>query len=251
MSFGDRLRECRKARGLSQAELGEILGIAQTTIGSYESGNSFPGEKILLRLFDCLDTEPNILFQDFFQKGARILGPTEERLLENYRGLSPVGRETVRTVVDALCHYRDELEASRPQKQPYREIPLYCTPAAAGYTSPVFGEDFECLTVTDEVPQGAEYAVKIQGDSMTPYIADGSVVYVNRDPLKDGDVGIFCVDGDIFCKQYYKDPLGVVFLFSLNRSRSDADIVLTPGGGRALTCLGRVMMHALPLPGKE
>lgn len=54
---------------------------------------------------------------------------------------------------------------------------------------------------------------------MIPVIADGSVAYVNRDPLRAGDVGIFCVDGDMFCKQYYKDPAGVVYLFSLNRAR--------------------------------
>jgi hypothetical protein len=66
-----------------------------------------------------------------------------------------------------------------------------------------------------------------------------------------GDVGIFCVDGDMFCKQYYKDPVGIVYLFSLNRARADADLVLMPGSNRGLVCMGRVMMHALPLPGKE
>ena len=79
---------------------------------------------------------------------------------------------------------------------------------------------------------------------MVPYIPDGSVVYVNRDPLKAGDVGIFCVDGDIFCKQYYKDPAGTVYLFSLNRARADADVVLTAGSGRTLACFGRVILHA-------
>ena len=55
------------------------------------------------------------------------------------------------------------------------------------------------------------------------------MVYVNHDPLQSGDVGIFCVDGDMLCKQYYRDPLGMVYLFSLNRARADADVVLTAG----------------------
>ena len=91
-------------------------------------------------------------------------------------------------------------------------------------------------------------AVRIQGDSMEPYIHDGSVVYVNHDPLRAGDVGIFCVDGDMLCKQYYRDPLGVVYLFSLNRHRADADVILPPSSGRSLTCFGRVMLHGLPIP---
>ena len=83
---------------------------------------------------------------------------------------------------------------------------------------------------------------------MEPYICDESVVYVNHDPLRAGDVGIFCVDGDMLCKQYYRDPLGSVYLFSLNRRRSDADQVFTAGSGRSLTCFGRVMLRTLPLP---
>ena len=162
-----------------------------------------------------------------------------------------ISRETVRSVVDALCAYRDEVEEAGPEKQEPRVIPLYRNPAAAGYASPVFGEDFDYIPVTEDVPQAAEFAVRISGDSMAPYIADGSVVYVNRDPLREGDVGIFCVDGDLFCKQYYKDPAGVVYLFSLNRKRADADVILPPSGSRGLVCFGRVILHPLPLPGRD
>ena len=248
MGFGDRLRGRREELGLTRTELAERLGVSTSAVSNYENGLSFPKEEVMLRLFDGLETEPNALFRDSFRSGAGVLSHSERQLLDRYRGLSPKGRETVRSVVDALCDYRDELEEA--EREP-RVIPLYRSPAAAGYASPVFGTDFEELTVTEEVPRGAEFAVRIQGDSMAPWIPDGSVVYVNRDPLKAGDVGIFWVDGDMFCKQYYKDPAGVVYLFSLNRARSDADVVLLPGGSRGLVCFGRVLMHALPLPGKE
>ena len=249
MSFGKRMQACREELGISQLALARQIGVSQSTIGNYEAGISFPKEDILLRLFDCLGTDPNTLFQDSFQGGGHVLSQSERRLFEQYRGLSPKGRETVRSVVDALCAYRDDLEVSRPQQES-RLIPLYRSPAAAGYAAPVFGEDFDSIPVEDDVPQAAEFAVRIKGDSMSPYIPDGAVVYVNRDPLAPGDVGIFCVDGEMFCKQYYKDPVGIVYLFSLNRARSDADILLMPDGGRSLICMGRVMIHTLPLPGK-
>lgn len=250
MSFGSQLKKRREELGLSRSVFAERLGVSASAISNYENGLSFPKEEVMLRLFDGLETEPNVLFQDSFRGGRNVLTQSEQLLLKQYRGLSPKGRETVRSVVEVLCAYRDDLEAGRTEKEP-RVIPLYRSPAAAGYAAPVFGEDFEPLTVTDEVPQAAEFAVRIQGDSMAPFIPDDSVVYVNRDPLGAGDVGIFCVDGDMFCKQYYKDPLGIVYLFSLNRARADADLVLMPGSNRGLVCMGRVMMHALPLPGKE
>jgi len=36
--FGKRMAELRKARGLTQAELGDQIGVNQTAIGSYEIG---------------------------------------------------------------------------------------------------------------------------------------------------------------------------------------------------------------------
>ena len=249
MSFGERMRSRREELGISRSRLALQLGVSPSAIGNYETGISFPKEEVMLRLFDCLQTDPNFLFQDSFSAGEQVLSQSERTLLKQYRGLSPMGRETVRSVVEALCAYRDEVEQSRQRQEP-RVIPLYRSPAAAGYAAPVFGEDFDYIEVTDEIPAAAEFAVRIQGDSMTPYIADGSLVYVNRDPMKNGDVGIFCVDGDMLCKQYYKDPFGNVYLFSLNRARADADVLMTPASGRSLVCFGRVILHAPPLPGK-
>ena len=111
----------------------------------------------MLRLFDCLQTEPNVLFQDSFSAGGQVLSQSERALLKQYRGLSPTGRETVRSVVEALCAYRDEVEQSRERQEP-RVIPLYRCPAAAGYAAPVFGEDFDYIEVTDQVPAAAEFA---------------------------------------------------------------------------------------------
>ena len=248
MGFGERLRFRREELGISREELAKLLGVSRSAIGNYETSVSSPKEEVLLRLFDALQVDANYLYRDNLCSALAPSFSGEERtLLEKYRQLNLTGRQTVHTLVDSLALWQTELESDVPAAEP-RVIPLYCSPAAAGYAAPVFGEDFEPLAVTGDVPAGAELAVRIQGDSMEPQIADGSVVYVNHDPLRSGDVGIFCVDGDMVCKQYYKDPMGIVYLFSLNRKRADADVVFSRGSGRSLTCFGRVMMHAQPLP---
>lgn len=249
MGFGEQLRSRRKELGYSREELAQKLGITSSAVGNYETGVSAPRESVLLRLFDVLQVEPNYLYRDFYAAGRRGEGVSSEEasLLRKYRELGLTARQTLCTMLDALGVLQAEAEQDRPASE-QRTIPLYRSPAAAGYAAPVFGEDYELLTVDGEVPVGAELAVRIQGDSMEPYIQDESVVYVNHDPLRPGDVGIFCVDGDMLCKQYYRDSLGTVYLFSLNRSRSDADQVFTAGSGRSLTCFGRVMLHNLPLP---
>ena len=247
MSFGERLRARREELGLSRNALAQKLGVAPSSIGNYETGVSAPKEEVLLRLFDALDTEPNYLYMDSFRGGGRVYTEEERSLVEKYRDLGLTGRQTVQQLLEALGAWQDELEKDRAEPEP-RTIPLYCSPAAAGYAAPVFGDDYELISVTGEVPPGAELAVRIRGDSMEPLIRDGSAVYVNHDPLKNGDVGIFCVDGEMLCKQYYRDPMGMVYLFSLNRRRADADVVLSRSGGRSLTCFGRVMVRTQPLP---
>ena len=179
MRFGERMRARREELGISRAELAAMMGISGSAVGNYEGGVSFPKEEVLLRLFDCLETDPNTLFQDSFRGGGQVLNRSERQLLEQYRGLSLRGRESVRSVVETLCAYRDEVESGPAEAEP-RVIPLYRSPAAAGYAAPVFGEDFDYLELSGDVPHSAEFAVRIQGDSMSPYIQDGSVAYVNR-----------------------------------------------------------------------
>lgn len=252
MSFGSQMRRRREELGFSRTALAEELGVSPSAISNYENDLSSPKEDILLRLFDALRVEPNYLYRDFFRAAGFSCSEAERELILKCRSLSPTGRQTVHTMVSALCDYQEELtkDSGRELYLEQRQIPLYRSPAAAGYASPALGEDFDYITVDDSVPHGAEFAVRIQGDSMEPIIADESIVYVNRDPLEAGDVGIFCVDGDMLCKQYYHDPLGVTYLFSFNRRRADADVVFGKGSGRTLVCFGRVILpRKVSLPG--
>ena len=94
----------------------------------------------MLRLFDCLEIDPNTLFQDSFRHGRSVLTQKERQLLEQYRSLSSAGREGISAVLKTLLAYQAELERPAPERES-RVIPLYRTPAAAGYAAPVFGED--------------------------------------------------------------------------------------------------------------
>ena len=245
MSFCEQLQKRRKELGLSRTELAARLGVSPSAVGNYETGVSAPKEEVLLRLFDALEVDPNYLYRGSHIGG--IQSDEERKLLEKSRRLPLSGRQTVHTLVDALDIMVAEEQRLRP-RQERRTIPLYQSPAAAGFAAPVFGEDYTLVPVEGDVPPGAELAVRSQGDSMMPQIADGDVVYVNHDPLQNGDVGIFCVDGDMLCKQYYRDGFGMVYLFSLNRARADMDVTFHRDSGRSLTCFGRVMIHGQPLP---
>ena len=92
--------------------------------------------------------------------------------------------------------------------------------------------------------------MRIDGDSMEPYIHDGDVALCKRGAIiHDGDVGLFFVDGDMKCKQYCQDYSGNVYLFSANRDRSDADVTIMASSGITLMCFGKVLLDkSIPLP---
>ena len=129
-----------------------------------------------------------------------------------------------------------------------QKIRHYIVPAAAGYASPIEGEDYEMLEL-DDVPAGADYCITVSGDSMEPYIKDGSLVFVKRSlELTDFDVGVFYVDGDVLIKQLFVDPMHNIYLLSANPRREDANKMISHNSTSTLMCFGKVLISKLPRP---
>ncbi len=124
----------------------------------------------------------------------------------------------------------------------------YLVPAAAGYASPQFGEDYEMLELAD-VPAGADYCITVSGDSMEPYIKDGSLVFVKRNAdLQEFDTGVFYLDGDVLVKQIVMDSFRNTYLLSANPRREDANRIIMHDSDSTLLCYGKVLIGRLPRP---
>lgn len=59
--FGERLREVRVLRGVTQEELAEMADIARTMIGRYETTDQLPALDTLVRIADALGTSTDYL----------------------------------------------------------------------------------------------------------------------------------------------------------------------------------------------
>lgn len=166
MSFGDQLKKRREELGLSRSELADRLGVSRSAVGNYETGVSAPRRRCCCAV-RCPSCGANYLYRDAYRGGGEGVSDEERSLLEKYRRLGLSGRQTLHTVADALGTMQQELQAAAPEPAP-RVIPLYCSPAAAGYAAPVFGEDYEPLPVTGDVPTGAELAVRSRQTPWSP-----------------------------------------------------------------------------------
>lgn len=254
----DNILLLRKIANMTPDELAGRTGLSVQKIKDYESENSgrYPTEDEILSLAKVfkLTTEH-----------IRGITPTEERLVETHRrnyyqqiidivdklnfdGLTAaITRVQELTEIPRYCRSSSDLPASKPEP---KIIPLYWSAAAAGATSPILGDDYDYHELTPEDPPEAMFAVRVRGDSMEPHFPDGSIAFCNKNPMADGDIGVFCLDGESFIKQYHYDRMtGITYLFSLNRQRADADKIIYPASGQMLTCMGRVITRQrYPLP---
>ena len=236
--IGSTIKQLLAERHMAVGDLAAMVGVpAQTLYSIIRRDNMKIDFDALLRICDALGVPVDV----FCPGGAAPQSDAGDwALLGKFRSLDADGRALAEYVIDRELERRRREEERRPR----RVIPLYLTPAAAGYASPALGDDYEELTVDADSP--ADFAVRISGDSMEPYIADGATVLVRRCPIQSGDVGLFFVDGDMKCKQYVPDGFGNVYLVSLNRARADADVFLPASGGVTLCCFGKVLLDKRP-----
>ena len=157
-----------------------------------------------------------------------------------------------------LCRYGRwltglaEYQAENAQPQ-ITTIRHYLVPAAAGYASPIEGEDYETIPLPEGAPAEADFCITIRGDSMEPWLRDGELVYVKQGAaIQEFEAGIFFVDGDVFCKQWCTDYAGTTHLLSANPLRRDANIAIPRDSGRNCVYFGKVLTRQhLPRPAYE
>lgn len=259
MGFGENLMNARKAKGISRKDFADQLDIPYTTLRNYETDQREPGHKLLIKMATLLSTSVDDLIGHHIEtKTAPSLSDEAMKLAKDYDiNLDDWGQKAVRGLADteiARC------EAERLRQLPRQDtefavdlvpvtkiIPLFGNSFAAGRGDPDFGNPWEDYEVP--IDTVADFAVRINGDSMEPYLPNGSIQLCRKgDPL-DGDVAALLVDGEFVCKQVCKDMYGNLYLFSLNRARADADQTIQYNSGRAVSCFGTVIMRErVPLP---
>lgn len=63
VSIGRKIRELRKAKGLTQEALAHDAGMAMRYLAGIERGEENPSLAILVRLAEALSVEPTVLFE--------------------------------------------------------------------------------------------------------------------------------------------------------------------------------------------
>lgn len=71
MSFGAKLKKCRKDRSLSQKEFGQKIGVAESTVSLYESNKRFPDADTLKKISALFEVSLDYLLGNEPAKAAQ------------------------------------------------------------------------------------------------------------------------------------------------------------------------------------
>jgi transcriptional regulator with XRE-family HTH domain len=250
MNIASKIVKLRKSLGMSQYALYKKAGISQGALSEYESGKKTPGVDVLEKICTAL----GMSLSDFFivENNKTQIAPNDEilklrdraqkkydeyelYLYATYIELDEVGRKKLLDYADDL-HMTGKYDILRESE--WLNLPLYLESASAGIGNPLTDQAYETIRIQKEkLPPKADICIRIVGDSMSPEINTGDVVYVqSKAPLKSGDIGIFVLDGSAYCKKIIIDS-EVARLVSLNLTYPDVIVK----NGESLWSVGKVL----------
>ena len=191
---GYRIAEARKKKGMSIAAFSEYLekfGVKISTggAGKWETGYSIPNAYQLIAICNALEIEDQLQF--FTGNYTPALNDAGIKKVQEYR-----------SDLIASGKYRPAPRQSKVIR--FVDMPVSYLPVSAGTGNFLDDGNFEMISFPeDKVPEGADFGLRVTGDSMEPVYHDGQIVWVQECEQVDvGQVGVFIYDGEGFLKMY-------------------------------------------------
>ncbi len=210
--IGPIITKYRKNKHLTQPQLAVLLrqegiDVTEKGLSCWESGRTDPGYRQVFTLCKILGIRD--IYEEVFG-----FNPYNKMSL-----LNDAGKERAEEYLDMLVSKEKYIKHEVPaeQKTPVRDIALFTIRVSAGPGNFLDSDDYEMIQTDEFIPPEADFAVRISGDSMMPIIQDKQIVYVHRqETLEDGEIGIFSLNGEAYCKKFSKSKKGIA-LVSYNK----------------------------------
>ena len=160
-----RIKELRKQRGISQTELGEILGVTRSTICQYEQGKRQPDNTTLVKLADFFGVSVDYL-----------LGRSEMKKAPSIQGEVEIGDRYAIPLLGRVV----------------AGVPLESQ------------ENLEGYILINREPKDEYFALRVNGESMiNAGIHHNSILIVHKQPYaENGNVVVAILNGEQTVKRF-------------------------------------------------
>lgn len=236
MALGQRVKQAREAMGLTQEDLGQLVGMSQAAIHILEKRDSKSTGKVL-RLAKALKTTPEYLLTGNDNSAREPEGKAGGQPEGEWLGpLDAWGSDTPL--------HEDEIELPL-----FREVEM----AAGGGRTQVLENHGAKLRFARSTlrragvdPANAGCAV-VKGNSMDNRIPDGTTIGVDKGSTEIRDGDIYAIDhGGMFRVKYlYRMPGGGLKLASENEDEHPAEVYSADQVREDIRVIGRIFWYSV------
>lgn len=207
--------------GVDRRKLSNDLDIRYTTLTDWLKAKTYPRIDKIELLANYFSVSKSDLVEEF--KPSSTLSKVTETTARLSEDRKVFVLETAQSQLQEQLEERKQEGVSDFQKK--EKIPtVHNSASAANPTELVYGDTVVEEEEFEKVPESADFAVPINGDSMEPKIKNGQFVFVKKQPdIEDGEIAIVELDGDgVTCKEIYKDYENkTIILRSINKLYED------------------------------
>ena len=204
MSFYNNFISACNIRGIPPTVACKNSGISESAYKKWEK--SSPKSDTIIKLASTLNFSI-----DYLLTGKEPTIPAEYQfIISSYQELSKNNKQLLQDILTSMIEI--QLEEERRSQIKVITIRLMRNKVSAGIGYDLnfnSDDDFKNIKVLDTPEaESANFAVTVEGESMSPDFHDGDIVLVKQqDNIDIGQIGIFTIDGDGYIKEYGKDCL--------------------------------------------
>ena len=240
----ERIDKLAKINNTTIAAIERECGLARGTIGKWNK--SIPSADKLFKVANFLKKPMEYFFtdgkysNDNDETNIKLYGSSlsdeELSLIMDYRKLDDKNKGIIIGRLEALIEEGKIKESKSVYKPSLKHIPIYGQTAAGPPIDIVEVGGGYYISVPETAD--ADYALIVKGDSMSPKIADGDIVFIKNVPdMENGTIGVFDINGTVTCKKIHKSN-NHIELISFNKNYEP--IILTPKEDLEFRIIGKV-----------
>lgn len=218
------LKNRRLELNLTLEDVGNYVGVGKSTVRKWENGDitNMKRDKIV-SLSKILKLDP----LDIIDPNNKLSNRNNRYIKAVISGMNRLSNERQKNVKNYVDSQLDEQENSKISEN-ISSIPVVHNSAvAANPTELTYGDTVLQDEEFERIPDNADLAIPVIGDSMEPTIKNGGLVFIHEQPIiENGEIAVVEIDGEgTTCKKVYFDYSNKeIILKSINPKYPDRHI---------------------------
>lgn len=218
------LKNRRLELNLTLEDVGNYVGVGKSTVRKWENGDitNMKRDKIV-SLSKILKLDP----LDIIDPNNELSNGNNRYIKAVISGMNRLSSERQKNVKNYVNSQLDEQENSKISENVSSIPVVHNSAVAANPTELTYGDPVLQDEEFERIPDNADLAIPVIGDSMEPTIKNGGLVFIHEQPtIENGEIAVVEIDGEgTTCKKVYFDYSNKeIILKSINPKYPDRHI---------------------------